>query len=363
MEIPLSSTVDLHDTLLEIFLRKGMERSYAYRRFAEWGTDAIDQDNISGTPQMISYRDQSIGAVWEFEDSLAIVYLNMASTKVSVDILAASFEKMGQIESHLRSAFKATEVEEGEVVPIRFWTNSPRGPKSVSRKIVVPNFSDVNENYHCKTHDALAHMVNGFKPSHGGQLILWHGLPGTGKTYALRTLASEWRKWCKFEYIVDPEEFFGGSPAYMLDVLMDSGPNFLSDDDDEEAPKAPWRLLIFEDTGELLSKDAKIRSGAGLGRLLNVVDGLIGQGLQVLILITTNEELGSLHPAVSRPGRAAMKILFEKLNPEESGAWQDRHGVDPIVYGSHTLAELYGRLEGFEAAPEPVPVGFRRRTA
>ena len=66
----------------------------------------------------------------------------------------------------------------------------------------------------------------------------------------------------------------------MLDVLLD-------DDDDDSG----WRLLILEDTGELLALDARYQTGQGLSRLLNVVDGLIGQGLRVVVLVTTNEPL------------------------------------------------------------------------
>ena len=36
---------------------------------------------------------------------------------------------------------------------------------------------------------------------------------------------------------------------------------------------------MLEDTGELLDPDAKTVIGQGLSRFLNVVDGLIGQGL------------------------------------------------------------------------------------
>lgn len=44
-----------------------------------------------------------------------------------------------------------------------------------------------------------------FAPGVGGKLVLWHGEPGTGKTYALRTLAWEWRDWCDFHYVIDPQ--------------------------------------------------------------------------------------------------------------------------------------------------------------
>jgi ATP-dependent 26S proteasome regulatory subunit len=79
-------------------------------------------------------------------------------------------------------------------------------------------------------------------------------------------------------------------------------------------------MLVLEDTGELLSIDAKERAGQGLSRLLNAVDGLLGQGSRVLLLITTNEELGALHPAVTRPGRCASQVEFFPLSPVEAKA-------------------------------------------
>jgi hypothetical protein len=156
-----------------------------------------------------------------------------------------------------------------------------------------------------------------FRPAHGGQLILWHGEAGTGKTFALRALAWEWRDWCEFHYIVDPDSFFGEHADYLMSVLTQPGyaempdPRFMryaamtggympmgdgASEDGEEGSKA-WRLLVLEDTGELLTPDAKSVIGQGLSRFLNVVDGLIGQGLRVLVLVTTNEPIKTLHPA------------------------------------------------------------------
>ena len=80
------------------------------------------------------------------------------------------------------------------------------------------------------------------------------------------------------------------------------------------APEKGWRLLVLEDTGELLTPDAKTVIGQGLSRFLNVVDGLIGQGLRVLVLVTTNEEIRKLHPAVARPGRCAANVSFGSLS-------------------------------------------------
>jgi hypothetical protein len=82
-----------------------------------------------------------------------------------------------------------------------------------------------------------------------------------------------------------------------------------------------WRLLVLEDTGELLAADAKEQMGRGLSRLRNLVDGIVGQRVRVLVLVTTNEPLRRLHPAVARPGRRAAKAEFEAFTPEEAAAW------------------------------------------
>ena len=156
-------------------------------------------------------------------------------------------------------------------------------------------------------------MGEEFSPAVGGRLLLWHGIPGTGKTYALRALGWEWRSWCDFHYVTDPETLLRLEP----DLHARRAPERAT----RTTRRDRWRLLILEDTGELLAADAKERTGQGLSRLLNVVDGLIGQGLRVLVLVTTNETLRSLHPAVSRPGRCASQIEFAAFTAEEAAEW------------------------------------------
>ena len=230
-----------------------------------------------------------------------------------------------------------------------------------------------------------------FRPAHGGQLLLWHGAVGTGKTFALRALAWEWRDWCQLDYVVDPDTFFGEHADYLMSVLMQSGgigehvgmlmsmhgagvgrgwtsygPSEIGfvgqvDDEVEDEPgevvaelgrrgAQHWRLLVLEDTGELLRPDAKSIIGQGLSRFLNVVDGLIGQGLRVLVLVTTNERIETLHPAVARPGRCAANIEFDPLSEAEATAWLERQGADAGTATSGILATLYAKLEGRDTA-------------
>src|SRR6266542_3240215 len=79
--------------------------------------------------------------------------------------------------------------------------------------------------------------------------------------------------------------------------------------------------LIMEDADEFLSVDAKQRQGQAMSRLLNMADGLIGQGLNLLLLITTNEPLGRIHHAVSRRGRCLADVEFTELSVAEASEW------------------------------------------
>jgi hypothetical protein len=76
---------------------------------------------------------------------------------------------------------------------------------------------------------------------------------------------------------------------------------------------------------------------------------LIGHGLRVLALVTTNEEVRKLHPAVARPGRSAANIEFTALSAEEAAAWRVRHGIEGADAGPTTLASLYAALHGVGA--------------
>ena len=272
-------------------------------------------------------------------------------------------------------------------VRVTFWTYAPHGPHPVWRSIAVPGWDDIADNYSRRTREKLEPLMRTFEPARGGQLVLWHGRAGTGKTYALRALAWEWRRWCEFHYIVDPDTFFGQHADYLMNVLLQPAQADFEDDEELEvegdfyaeavvgagglhAPgmawarlqddgrSKPWKLLMLEDTGELLTADARAVIGQGLSRFLNVVDGLIGQGLRVLVLVTTNEEIRTLHPAVARPGRCAANVEFEPLAPPEASAWLERHGIGGAVREPTTLATLYASANGLDPAAPGRTVGF-----
>jgi ATPase family associated with various cellular activities (AAA) len=235
-------------------------------------------------------------------------------------------------------------------VSIAFWMRGEAGGDVRHREIEAPRFRAIASNYPTVVRRQLERLFDVTTPSRG-RLILWRGAPGTGKSHALRALVRAWADWCSAHFIMDPDELLGRGGAYMLDLLSE-------EEDDEDR----WRLLILEDAGDLIAADARSVAGQALSRLLNVADGLLGQGTNTLLLITTNEPLGRLHPAVRRPGRCLADIEFVPFSPVEALAWLADHGSPRDIDAPTTLAELFNRTDdGAQVAGDPPPrFGFAR---
>jgi Domain of unknown function (DUF5925)/ATPase family associated with various cellular activities (AAA) len=367
-DLELTHSVEYHGMVSSAFLERLLAAGFTEVHSAGWATSRATLDSL-GEPLLRTSSDAGESAVFEREG--ALLEVSLWSSHISVSVAAPDPAAAKAVVAELRGAFPLPDPSSTHEVPITFWTYTPNGPQASFRNIGVPGWDEIDSNYALTTRDQLAAIMRGFQPSRGGQLILWHGVAGTGKTFALRALAWEWREWCQFHYIVDPDSFFGQHADYLISVLLQNAvPMMLGqggygvsqamielDSDQGDEDQKPWRVLVLEDTGELLSADARERSGQGLSRFLNVVDGLIGQGLRVLVLVTTNEEIRRLHPAVARPGRCAANIEFDLLATDEASAWLERHQLEGGAGGARTLASLYAQLEGRDPE-ETVLVGF-----
>jgi hypothetical protein len=284
-------------------------------------------------------------------------------------VLTASF-LTGRVDLHVYSSDpRAEEIVEKAMAPFEkfkfenkeengVWVNfCYSGVGGVSRNtqfLRCPKWSEIQGNYPSVGQDELGRLMKMKRPWNDGRLMIWHGDPGTGKTFAIRSLLMAWRERFNFVIVTDPEKLMA-NPAYYYEIS--SAPNMNSipgaqsqDDDDGDSSESKKKRLLFiiEDSADLISVESRQRHWDKFGKLLNITDGLIGQGREDIFLLTFNEELEEIDPAIVRPGRCISRVEFGKFTPEDSEKWLEKNcqgglrAAEADVPGVEaSLAELY----------------------
>ncbi len=164
-------------------------------------------------------------------------------------------------------------------------------------------------------------------------LVLFHGEPGTGKTFYIRhLLRSMATKSKKVIYM----------PPNMVDHLVDPGfMTFLTRTINEFSARKIFCVLLIEDAEPLLASRQSDTRIQGVTNLLNMTDGLLNDMLRLQIICTFNVELKKIDKALLRPGRLVARKEFKQLSVLDANLLTQRLGIKHHFKTPATLGEIY----------------------
>lgn len=215
-------------------------------------------------------------------------------------------------------------------------SSNPESPEAIYRVLLhydkgrtlqetkLVKFEDIRENYPVAVQEKFKQLtspdaLNG----QSGKLIIWHGPPGTGKTYLIRALARELAdKGASIHLLGDTEQFLASTGKIIHAVTDTYSPS------STHIPRQEvqgLKLFILEDQGQLFLSNC--RESPGFSSFLNMTEGFIGQGCNAVFIVTCNERIDSIDPAIVRKGRCVQQCSFEKLRGEEMLSWLSKKGV------------------------------------
>jgi hypothetical protein len=185
---------------------------------------------------------------------------------------------------------------------------------------------DVNLNYNDDLSEIHSKIENFLNLNEQNGVLLFHGIPGSGKTSYLRHLIST----CDARFIFVPNNLF-----HEL-----SNPGFI-----DFIGEYPNSIIILEDCEDLLKPRTDNNLNSGISTLLNLGDGLLGDALQIKIICTFNTELKNIDQALLRKGRLFQRYEFKALSVEKSNNFLERRNIPNRVIKPTALADLYTILE------------------
>lgn len=190
-----------------------------------------------------------------------------------------------------------------------------------------------------KIHDVIVKRLN---TKNDSGIILFHGDPGTGKTTYIKLLTSLVES--KDVIFVPPSTAEALSEPSIIPFLMDHKNS----------------ILIIED-GEKVIADRESGNGSSIGvsNILNLTDGILGDCLNIQIIVTFNMNKEKIDKALLRKGRLIAEHKFMNLTIDETNALLKHLGKDKVSEKGLSLADIYNiETEIFKENDIRKPIGF-----
>lgn len=311
----------VHLTSAKDILKMGLDNSF-------------DESQLLWKDHELSNNERNICKLFKKNNSKLLVAYSLQegieNTTHLVLYGATNNEDLLKKVSNIKKALDLLIEEKDElIIPIKIYWYTSYANHSTS-SIVCPYWNTIKNNYAQETKESLQKTISYLKKEDdlSGRLLLWHGEPGTGKTWAARSLVRELYE--KYEPIViSDSDAFCSDISYYYGIIQEHN--------------KPC-LFIIEDSAENIISEARVSYGNRVSKLLNLTDGLMAQGRNDLFLVSFNESIAEIDPAFTRHGRCLSITEFLPLSKEEVKLWCSINSTTfkDKTPNSMTLAELYG---------------------
>lgn len=237
-------------------------------------------------------------------DKEVLIRISWRSTEINIYFTGGDFPHRKEIMEAMELSRKVKKEDP------KFYMTSIDNGGYINLKRMDFKYNNIYSNNETYNDDLIEkeNLIDDFIKNGNTGLMLFHGIPGAGKTSYIKSLIDRHKK-VKFIYM--PNQMFSQIEA----------PSFVS-----FFSRHPGSIIVIED-GETLLKERN-DGNVYISTLLNLTDGLLGEALRIKVVCTFNCGINEIDSALKRKGRLKFSYEFKELGAEKSNELLKKLGHD-----------------------------------